>query len=116
MRKLTREQKIKLGEIIAAGHRQYGKVAPRRPYAKEGDEDEGGTGSSQLLPEHPLLSRQPIGASSDLTFITNENNFSKEKAEERSDELNPVLRKSLENKLGHSLTNSLVKAPEARMH
>ena len=113
-KRLKREQKIQLGELIGAGHRQFGRVAPRRPYAE--DDDEGGTGTAQLLPEHPLLSRQPLGASSDLTFLVNENNFTTEKAEERSDDLNPELRKSLENKLGHELAHKLPKAPEAKMY
>lgn len=113
--RLTREQKIRLGEMIGAGHRQFGLVAPRRPYAKDDDDERGGSGAGLLL-DHPLLMRQPLGASSDLTFLTNENNFSTEKAEERSDEINPELRKALENKLGHELAYKPPKAPEAKMY
>lgn len=112
--KLTREQKMQLGELIGAGHRQFGKVALRRPYAK--DDDGGDSGAAQLLPDHPLLSRQPVGASSDLTFMVNENNFSTEKAEERSADLNPELRKALENKLGRELSYQPPQAPEAKMY
>lgn len=102
IKKLTREQKMQLGELLAAGHRHFGKVAPRRPYAKDDDEG-GGSGASQLLMEHPLLMGMPTGVTSDLTFLVNENSHSMEAAEKRTDELNPQLRKSLEQQLGKQL-------------
>lgn len=110
--KLTREQKIKLSELLAAGHRYFGKVAPRRPYAK--DYEGGDGGSASLLLGHPLFMEMPIGASSDLTFLANENSHATEEIEKRSDELNPALRKSLENKLGHALAYQPPKTPTAR--
>jgi len=94
----TKDQKTKLGELIAKGHRKFGKVAPRKPYL---DDDEGGTGGAQLLFEqHPLLAQQPVGASSDLTAIISENKTSMDEAEKRSDEATPQLKKALEMKLG----------------
>jgi hypothetical protein len=113
MQKFSREQKTLLGNLLAEGHRKFGKVAPRRPY-RDDDGGEGG-GSAQLLPEHPLLQTQPVGAPSDLTMLINESKFSLEEAEKRYDELNPQLQKSLENKLGLGLTHKPPKTPEARM-
>lgn len=110
--KLSRAQKMQLGELIAAGHRHFGSVMPRRPYADE--DGTGGAGTAQFLPAHPLFMEQPIGASSDLTFLANENNLSMEEAEKRSDDLNPQLRKSLENKLGHELAYKPKPIAEAR--
>jgi hypothetical protein len=96
----SREQKTKLGELIAKGHRKFGKVMPRKPYLDD-DEEGGGAGSAQLLFEqHPLLAQQPVGASSDLTAIISENRASLDEAEKRSDEAVPQLKKALEMKLG----------------
>ena len=91
-----------LGELIAEGHRRFGKVAPRRPYQED---DEGGEGSAQLLfEEHPLLSKMPIGAPSDLTYNTQLSKFSAEAADERANELKLELQKKLEQKLEQKLT------------
>lgn len=91
-----------LGDLLADGHRRFGKVAPRKPYKE--DEDDGGTGAAQLLfEEHPLLSSMPIGAPSDLTFLTNNNQFSQDKAEERVEQATPELKKQLELTLGQQL-------------
>jgi len=114
VKKLTREQKMQLGELLAVGHRHFGKVAPRRPYVEE-DEDGGSGGSSKLLLDHPLFMDAPTGATSDLTFLVNENNHAIEEAEKRSDELNPQLRKVLENQLGHQLNYQPPRAPKASM-
>ena len=111
--KLKREQKIELGELLAAGHRKFGLVAPRRPYRE--DDDEGGGGAAGLLLDHPLFMQQPLGAPSDLSMLVNENNHSLEKAEERSEDLNPQLRKALEQKLGLELAYKPPKIPEAKM-
>lgn len=108
--KLTRAQKIRLGELLGQGHRQFGLVAPRRPYPR--DDEKGGSGGN-FFPQHPLLAQQPLGASSDLTFLVNENSQSMEKAEERSDELNLQMQNKLEQKLGHKPTQ--YKTPEAKM-
>lgn len=98
----------KLGELLASGHRQFGKVATRRPYK---DDDEGGSGSPQnLFEEHPLLSQMPIGAPSDLTFLPNENKYSEEAAVE-SNQLSPQLKKQLELTLGHKLDERPKMAP-----
>lgn len=97
--KLKKAQKIALGELLAKGHRAFGKVAPRRPYRDEDDEG-GDTGAARLLFEqHPLLANQPIGAASDLTFIISENRDTFEEAEKRSDQAAPELKKALEQKL-----------------
>lgn len=111
--KLKREQKIELGELLAAGHRKFGRVAMRRPYSKE-DDEEGGGGAGLLL-DHPLFMDRPIGAPSDLSMMVNENDHSVEKAEERSEDLNPQLQKALEQKLGLELGHKPPKAPEAKM-
>jgi hypothetical protein len=98
--KYTKQEKIDLGELIAKGHRKFGLVFPRRPYRDDDDED-GGAGSSQLLFEqHPFFKNQPIGATSDLTFIISENNTAIPEAEKRSDEAVPELKKALENRMG----------------
>lgn len=112
MPKLTREQKMQLGELIGNGHRHFGKVTPRRPYAK--DDASGDGGASQLLPAHPLFAQQPIGASSDLTFLANENDRTVEEAEKRSNDLNLELQNKLEKKLGQQLSYHPPKTPEAR--
>jgi hypothetical protein len=110
--KLKREQKIELGKLLAAGHRRFGLVAPRRPYRED---EEGGGGGAGLLLDHPLFMQQPVGAPSDLAMIVNENNHSIEKAEERSEDLNPQLRKALEQKLGLELGYKPPVVPEAKM-
>ncbi|OGT05898.1 MAG: hypothetical protein A2X78_00695 [Gammaproteobacteria bacterium GWE2_37_16] len=95
-----------LGDLLADGHRRFGKVAPRKPYKE--DEEDGGTGSAQLLfEEHPLLSSMPIGAPSDLTFLTNNNQFSQDKAEERVEQATPELKKQLEATLEKKLGKHL---------
>jgi hypothetical protein len=48
-------------------------------------------------------------------MIVNENNHSIEKAEERSEDLNPQLRKALEQKLGLELGYKPPVVPEAKM-
>lgn len=111
--KLKRLQKIELGELLAKGHRRFGLVVPRRPYRE--DDDERGGGGAGLLLDHPLFMQQPIGAPSDLSVMVNENEHSVEKAEQRSDELNPQLQKALEQKLGLQLGNKPPKVPEARL-
>jgi hypothetical protein len=84
-----------LSDLLAEGHRRFGKVAPRRPYHEE-DED-GGSGAPQyLFEQHPLLAEQPIGASSDLTFLTTDNKYSLDEAEKRSDEATLELQRKLE--------------------
>ena len=90
-----------LGDLLGEGHRRFGKVAPRRPYKED---DESGEGAPQLLfEEHPLLSQMPIGAPSDLTYLTQINEFSADKAQERVDELTLQLKNNLELQLGHKL-------------
>lgn len=100
MGKFNRIQKTQLSELIAAGHRKFGKVLPRRPYRDEDDEGEGGGGSALVFETHPLLSQMPVGATSDLAFIMEDNKFALDEAEKRSDEAVPELKKQLEMKLG----------------
>ena len=80
---LDKEHKTNLGELLAAGHRRFGDVAPRKPYRD--DDDEGGSGGAELSPfeQHPLLAEQPLGASSDLTSIATENSESVSEVEKR---------------------------------
>jgi hypothetical protein len=93
---IAKEFKAQLGELLAVGHRRFGRVAPRKPYREEGDTDTG-TGEAELLFEsHPLLAEQPVGASSDLTAIVTENSRAVEEAENRS-----------EAELSHRLTQAL---------
>jgi hypothetical protein len=99
--KLTRIQKMLLGELLGKGHGRFGKVAVRRPYAEE---DEGGGeegGAPKLLAEHPMFMQQPIGAPADLTFLANENNLAEGAAEQRENDLTLTLQQKLEQK--HSL-------------
>lgn len=94
---IAKEFKEKLGELLAIGHRKFGKVAPRKPYRDDEDDGKSGAGSAELLFEsHPLLEEQPVGASSDLTAIITENKNAVEEAEKRSEE-----------ELSHRLTQAL---------
>lgn len=89
------KRKKELGDLLAKWYRNFGKVSPRRPYLDE-DED-GGEGAPSLVFEaHPLLAEQPIGASSDLTYVTADNQYSVEEAEKRSDEASPQLTRQLD--------------------
>lgn len=100
--KISIEQKVLLGELLAQGHAKFGKVNPRRPYRD--DDDEGGSGGSKLVFEqHPLFANRPISVPSDLTFEVVNNNRSLEEADHRSDELSEQLRNTLEKKLGMNL-------------
>lgn len=96
--KIDKIYKQQLAELLAEGHRKFGKVAPKRPYRDDEDEGGGGDGSAELLFEtHPLLAQQPVGASSDLTSIITDNKNTIDEADKRSDEAKPELRKALEN-------------------
>jgi hypothetical protein len=105
---IAKEFKAQLGELLAIGHRKFGKVAPRKPYREEDDTDRG-TGSAELLFEsHPLLAEQPVGASSDLTAIITENSKAVEEAENRSEaELSHKLTQALKNRYGKAATPKL---------
>ena len=100
--KIDIEHKTKLSELIAAGHRHFGKVAPRKRYRE--DDDEGGAGGAAASPfeRHPLLAEQPMGASSDLTAIVTDNDYAVEEGEKRSDEATPELRQKLSQSHTHS--------------
>jgi len=92
-KKIAATFKAKLSEIIGIGHRQFGKVALRRPF--DDDDDEGGEGGTGLqLEEHPFLAQQPIGAASDLTAIANQNSQAEDEAKERVNEASLQLQKS----------------------
>ena len=104
------EEKRKLSELLAEGHRVFGEVKPRRAY-KEDDEG-GGAGTAEFLFEtHPLLAEQPVGASSDLTFLNSESSFSADEAEKREDQASPQLKKQLQNSLGKSHAHTHRTAP-----
>ena len=94
---LTREQKIKLSDLLMKGHRQWGPVASRKPFIED---QEGGAGTAEnVFRSHPLLSQQPVGAASDLTAIVTENNQSMQAADERSNEASNELQPTLEKAL-----------------
>lgn len=77
------EYKTKLGELLATGHRRFGKVNPRKPYREE--DRSGGSGIGKLSPfeQHPLLAEQPSGAPSDLTAVATENEYAEAEVEQR---------------------------------
>lgn len=92
MANLPKILKAKLGLMLAKGHAFFGPVEQRKPYRDE--DDEGGTGGSELVFEsHPLLDQQPVGASSDLTAIATENSETLDEAIDRANEASPELKK-----------------------
>ena len=94
---------VELYKLLDIESSKYGNIPKnRRPYKKKDDEN-GGSGSKLLL-DHPLFMEQPIGASSDLSFDTTNNQYSDEKLEERKDEAKLELKQKLE--LGNQLTHS----------
>ena len=106
------EHKTKLGELIAEGHRRFGKVMPRKPYREEDDKG-GGTGEAELSPfeQHPFLAEQPVGAPSDLTSVVTENNNAVEEAEKRDAK---ELSNQLQNQLAHTHAQKLGATHTAR--
>ncbi len=92
--------KAAIGEELAAWYRQYGHVTARRPY-QDGDNGSGDATAQPIFESHPLLSELPIGASSDLAFVDNNNPRCTEEAEQRSDELSNQPRQRLEMRLGN---------------
>lgn len=112
MAQILNQYKAQLGELLAKGHGKFGKVAPRRPYPD--DEDDGGEGAAGLTVEtHPLLANLPVGAASDLTFITSENSNITEEALDRVEELNPALQNqpTLKAELNYRNTNRYTPKP-----
>lgn len=90
--------KRKLSEVLSKVLSQWGRVKIRAPYR----DDEGGEGEGGLqMREHPFLSRRPVGASSDLTAITNDNVHSEDAAKENVNDCCPELKKqpTLRNEL-----------------
>jgi hypothetical protein len=112
MSKFKVAYKRQMSDLLAAGHRKFGKVLPRRPYREEDESGEGG-GAGLVFESHPLLDQQPLGASSDLTAIIGDNRDSLDEAEKRSNEAVPELKKQLEMKLGKQLqkTQTLASKP-----
>ena len=110
MSTFSKDQKTELSALIGEGHRRFGKLAPRRPYTD--DDDKGGGAEQNVFESHPLLNQQPIGASSDLTFIITENNQSLKEAEKRADQATPELKKQLELALDLSAQKQLTAAPK----
>jgi len=106
----SKDQKTELSALIGEGHRKFGKVAPRRPYTD--DDDKGGGAAQNVFESHPLLEQQPVGASSDLTYIITENNQTLDEAEKRADQAAPELKKQLELALAASLKAQKKYSPE----
>jgi hypothetical protein len=103
-----------LSALLAEGHRRFGKVMPRRPYHDD-DGEGGGAGTPKyLFEQHPLLAEVPIGASSDLTFLTTDNQYSMDEAEKRSDEATLQLQKQLELALSMGHRNVATLNPYAQ--
>jgi len=105
----TKDQKTELSALIGEGHRRFGKVAPRRPYT---DDDKGGGAAQNVFESHPLLEQQPVGASSDLTYIITENSESLKELEKRADQAAPELKKQLELGLANKLQAQKKYTPE----
>ena len=108
---IDKEYKTKLGELLAAGHRRFGKVAPRKPYR---DDDEGGSGGAELSPfeQHPLLAEQPVGAASDLTNIATENQEAVSEVENRdAKELSNQMQNQLNKTHAHTHAQRNTAAP-----
>lgn len=104
-----KENKTKLGELLAIGLAPFGKVAPRKPHR---DEEDTGDGAPGLTVEtHPMLAELPVGAASDLTFIASENSNITDEALAREEELTPALRNqpSLQNQPTPQSTPKLVR-------
>jgi len=88
---LSKEEKTELSDLLAKGHRKFGKVLPRKPYR---DDDDSGVGSMEPnFVEHPLLAEQPVGAASDLVSTPNENQYSEDSLLERENEATEELKK-----------------------
>ncbi|MCK4870069.1 MAG: hypothetical protein KAS93_03055 [Gammaproteobacteria bacterium] len=96
MPKIATEYKRELSALLAKGHAKFGKVAPRRDYCEDED-DEGGGGAELLFETHPLLANQPEGAASDLTFVVTQNSESVDEGVKRQAEANPELGNKLAN-------------------
>jgi hypothetical protein len=96
MSTMTAKEKTELGNLLVKGHSQFGPVAPRKPY-KEDDAEGGGEGAASFSPfeEHPLLKKQPIGASSDLTSRVTENIYAEAETEKRSEDLTLEMQQKL---------------------
>jgi hypothetical protein len=94
--------KAELGEYLAQWYRQYGKVAPRRPYHEDDDRGSSGaaTNAPPLFEGHPLFNEMPLGASSDLATILVDDKRTLEEADKRTDELT----EELQNKLALALS------------
>jgi hypothetical protein len=102
MANITKEQKTLLSELIAQGHRKFGKVLPRRPYR---DDDEGGSGGAEFMfEEHPLFMNQPIGADLNVTPNVHANQDTFDEARKRQNDLTPELQRKMDLALGNTKT------------
>lgn len=110
---LLNKYKAELGLLLAKGHAKFGMVAPRRPYPKDEDEDEGGTGVADLsVEDHPLLSKLPVGASSpELTGVTSDNSQTTDEALDRVEELTLELQNQPRAQAELGLRYSNISAP-----
>ncbi len=107
-RKISVQFKRRLTELLGIGHSKFGKVRLRKPYRD--DEDEGGAASGLRLDSHPLFANLPDGASSDLSGVANNNEFSEDAAKERVNEASPELR--MQPVLQRELTPGFNPAPD----
>lgn len=109
---MNKEQKTQLGELLAAGHRRFGMVAPRKPYRDDDDDGDSGIGKASPFEQHPLLDEQPLGATSDLTAIATENSEAEAEVEKRdAKELSNQMQQQLANKHAYTLGQSRTASP-----
>lgn len=94
--------KTKLGDLLGDFYSKFGTVLPRKPY-HEDDEVSGDGSAKPVFIEHPFLQNLPVGASSDLSSVVNNNQEVLDEAQKRSDELTNEPKHRLEMRLG--LTN-----------
>lgn len=104
------QDKKTLLELLAEHHKIWGKIKPTRDFDDEGG-GESGEGGFRMFETHPLLNILPEGASSDLSLETNNNKFSKNKAEERYQELTLSMQKKLDKTLGLGYHKSQTPTP-----
>lgn len=100
--------KEQLGKALGKWYRLFGEVQPRRPYREDDEGDEGSAVAKPLFIEHPFLAEMPIGASSDLTTVIENNADTISEAKKRSDELSEELQNRLSFELNQEHRKRLI--------